>query len=392
MLHTFKMLNPKEIYFGKGEISRLPGLIRRFGKRVLLVTGSASFKSSSQWDLLQSAFQEAQITCKDVSVKTEPSPELVNQLAQTAREEKPDVILAIGGGSVLDTGKAVSAMFFCPEPVENYLEGIGDKIHPGSKLPFIAVPTTSGTGSEATKNAVLSKSGKNGFKKSLRHDNFVPDITVVDPALTLSCPGSITAYCGMDAFTQLLESYLSTNASIMTDSLAYEGLGCIKEALISACEDKGTDIDTRARLSYGALVSGITLANAGLGTVHGFASAIGGLFSIPHGLICGTLMAETNKFTINKLLAEDKTNIAVSKFAKIGRLFSGTTGEGDNEYYCQALINTIENWLERLEIPRLGTFGITTSDVDRIIAKTGNKNNPALLTKEELGEIIINRL
>jgi alcohol dehydrogenase class IV len=252
------------------------------------------------------------------------------------------------------------------------------------------VPTTAGTGSEATKNAVISKIGPDGFKKSLRHDNFVPDVALIDPELTLSCPPDITAACGMDAFTQLLESYVSTKASPITDALAYSGLKCINETLIKACKDsKG--INARIGMMYASLISGITLANAGLGIVHGLASPIGGYFNIPHGVVCGTLIGTATKINIQRSATENDK--AYEKFAQLGEFFSRYDEELiDADDCCRSLINTIEGWIEQLNIPRLGQFGIKSDDLDRIVAITGNKNNPVELSKDEIKNLILERL
>jgi alcohol dehydrogenase class IV len=278
------------------------------------------------------------------------------------------------------------------EPVEAYLEGVGTKIHDGSKIPFIAVPTTSGTGSEATKNAVIRQLGEKGFKKSLRHNNFVPEIALIDPQLTLSCPVNITAACGMDAFTQLLESYVSSNSSPLTDALAFSGLKLMKDSLIHSTSDGAHDIDTRSAMSYGALLSGITLANAGLGVVHGLASPIGSYYDIPHGVACGTLVGIATRVNIETLRQnKNANNHHLQKYATIGKLLSNDTFE-DIDDCCDYLIEKIEEWIEVLQIPGLGSYGFKESDIEKVVNGTGNKNNPVTLEKEEIRRIIIDRL
>lgn len=291
----------------------------------------------------------------------------------------------------MDAGKAVSAMLTKNDSVKEYLEGIGKKKHDGDKVPFIAVPTTSGTGSEATKNAVISEVGDRGFKKSLRHDNFVPDCAVVDPRLTASCPKMVTAASGMDAFSQLIEAYLSTDASPMTDALALSGLEHIKDGLIEAYKNK-ENLDARGKVAYASYLSGVVLANAGLGTVHGFASPIGGYFDIPHGVVCGTLIGELIRINIKNLSSDpNKDGIYLEKYANVGRIFSGKNNL-ERKAACEALVDEVNRLIEVMEIPRLGDYGIKEEDLDKIIEKTGNKNNPVELKKEELREMLLNRL
>ena len=300
-----------------------------------------------------------------------------------------DVVLGIGGGSVLDGAKAISAMLGKKESVAEYLEGVGSKIPDGSKVPFVAVPTTSGTGSEATKNAVISDIGPKGFKKSLRHDNFVPDIALIDPRLMLKCPRDITAACGMDAFTQLLEAYLSPKPNDMLDALLLDGLDKIKSSFIQSVQD-GSNLEARTGMAYASLISGIGLANVGLGVVHGFASPLGGFFTIPHGVVCGTLVAPATRVNIRKIFDSNQV-AAIKKYARVGRLFSEIHGQSD-EYYCQELVETLEELTAKLGIPYLSDYGITENDLPKIIDQTGLKNNSVALNREELEEILLARI
>lgn len=390
MLNSFSFAQSPNIIFGVGKISLLPNQVKQFGKKVLLITGSSSFTTSEYWPLLQQSFEENNITCYVYSISREPSPQVIDEAVSSFKENEIDVVVAIGGGSVLDAGKAISAMLPLNESVKVYLEGVGTgKGHSGLKIPFIAVPTTSGTGSEATKNAVLSEIGTYGFKKSLRHNNFVPNVAIVDPLLTLNCPRNITASSGMDAFTQLLESYLSTNSTDITDALAYSGLQKVKDHLLESVFN-GQKIEARIGMAYGSMISGITLANAGLGTVHGFASSIGGYFDVPHGVLCGTLMGIANRVTIKKVFKES-VGWAIDKYSEVGKLFSGAEGK-TNAYYIEYILSLIDEYTEKLELPKLSEFGISQDDFPRIIAETENKNNPVKLDKEELWEILENRL
>lgn len=360
----------------------LPDLIQKYGKKALIITGASSLSSSLPWQELQQKMEAMGINRTVFSVVKEPSPQVVDACVEKFKSSDIQVVIAIGGGSVLDAGKAVSAMLPLGEPVKLYLEGVGRKVHHGSKVPFVAVPTTSGTGSETTKNAVISEIGPHGFKKSLRHDNFVPDIAIVDPQLTISCSSFITAISGMDAFTQLLESYLSSLANPMTDALALEGLRNIKNSLIPAFEN-GENLEARSGMALASMLSGSTLANAGLGTVHGFASPIGGYFDIPHGVVCSVLMGPVNRLTVKKLRRTGSGEQALKKYAVAGSLFS-EKGKCSDDYYIDYLLNLIEEYSTRMNIPKLSAYGISKNDFEKIIRDTDNKYNPVKLNLEEL--------
>ncbi len=390
MVKPFQFSRLPLIYFGIRKINLLPELIKRFGKDIILVTHQKSFINSPSAAELFSSFSNLGISCNHVIVDGEPSPELIDASVSRFKNVKIDVVAGIGGGSVLDAGKAISAMMYKQESVKEYLEGVGTGEHPGTKIPYIALPTTSGTGSEATKNAVISQVGKDGFKKSLRHDNFVPDMAIVDPGLTVSCPQSLTAASGMDCFTQLTESYLSGKGCEYTDALAWEGLKAIKSSLLRSYMD-GTDQEARSCMSFAALTSGICLANAGLGAVHGFASSIGGMFNIPHGVICGTLMASANSINVRELRKNRINDTALNKYALLGRLFLDTKGRSDT-YYIDGFIEYLRKLSEELRLPHLGQYGIEDKDLGSISRITELKNNPVILTTDDLNEILKERL
>ena len=386
MVANFNFASTPKIIFGSGKLKQLPNLLERYGNSVLLITGKHSFIESEYWDKLMLQFESARIQWKHYIIEKEPTPEMIDACVGQHEGEILDVVVAIGGGSVMDAGKAISAMLCQHGSVKDYLEGVGIRQPSGKKIPFIAVPTTAGTGSETTKNAVISQIGKKGFKKSIRHNNYVPDIALVDPELTLNCPKSITAQSGMDAFTQLLESYLSTNGNSMTDALAVDGIRRVRDGLSTAV-NKRDDLAARELMAYASMISGITLANAGLGTVHGFASSIGGFFDIPHGLICAKMMEPVNRITIKKLRKKAKDSEGLSKFARIGKLFSRDKNAKD-DYYIDVLLETIHRYTEEFGLNGLAAYGLKTIHFENIIAKTGNKYNPIELTPGELKEAL----
>ena len=378
------------IVFEPGAIARLPEQMLRYGRKALLVTGGSSLEKSGKLAAIGKVLSGAGISYDVVPVKGEPSPELVDGAVDAFRAKDISIVAAVGGGSVIDAGKAISAMLRLPDSVTNYLEVVGTKTHDGVKVPFIAVPTTAGTGSEATKNAVLSRTGATGFKRSLRHDNLVPDLALIDPELMTGCPPGVTAAGGLDALTQLLESYVSKSSSPMTDALAWSGLEKVKDCLIPVCTTEPGNVARRGGMAYAALMSGVALANAGLGVVHGLASPLGAVFGIPHGIACGTMLAAAVRATVKKLLVLDDTHY-LAKYARVGALLTGCDPR-ETGRCCERLVDLLDRWVEALAMPRLSSFGVREDDFGRIIADAGNKNNPAALDVNETAAMLKQRL
>jgi alcohol dehydrogenase class IV len=372
--------------FGPGKIILLPSLAGLPGTDVLLVTGRSSFSGSRAEGILLNSFIEKKIRVSRFVIPTEPSPEMIDSAVGEWKGKLPDLVIAIGGGSVIDAGKAISAMLRTEGSVRDYLEGVGKREHNGLKVPFIAVPTTSGTGSEATKNAVLSEVGADGFKRSLRHENFVPDFALVDPELTLSCPPRLTAASGMDCFTQLTEAFLSDKGSVMTDSIAREGIKAVARSLERAYHD-GADLEARTDMSFAALASGICLANAGLGLVHGFASSVGAMVNIPHGILCGTLMPAANELTVRKLRKGYDNQEALARYVSLGKIFLGTDDHND-DYYIDGFISYLHYLRKELGLPGLSEYGIGPDSLAEIARQTDCKNNPVKVSAEEMYEIL----
>ena len=402
MVKPFRLARIPQVLFRSGAISDLPDITKGYGRNTVLVTGARSFVSSRRADRLFEQLRAGGLNVYHVTVAGEPSPELVDDAVSRLKGAGISLVVSIGGGSVMDAGKAISAMMTTDGSVTDYLEVVGSREHPGTKVPFIAVPTTSGTGSEATKNAVISQVGEEGFKRSLRHDNFVPDLVIIDPELTLECPPDITAAAGMDCFTQLTEAYLSDKGSPITDALAIEGLKAVSRSLLRSYTN-GDDIEARSGMSYAALLSGICLANAGLGAVHGLAGTIGALFNIPHGAVCGTLMAAANDLNVSELLkiirygsstgdiAVTNTNTALGKYSALGRIFADATGKSDS-YYIGFFIDYLHAITYRFNLPRLGSYGLVYSDLEAISSQSDVKNNPVRLSSARLLEILGQRL
>jgi alcohol dehydrogenase len=395
MMNTgFSITRLPRIEFGSGAIGRLPAILRQYGQRILIVTGAQSFLASPHWLALSTQLNGAGFFWEIARVDGEPSPELIDETVYALLGHSFDAVLGIGGGSALDAAKAIAGLLKPGNSVMDHLEGVGPELpYRGPTTPFIAVPTTAGTGSEATKNAVLSQHGHDGFKKSFRDDKLVAEYAVIDPDLLSTCPPGVLAANGMDAFTQLLESYVSTKANPFTDTLALCGMEAARDSLLPWYEGTGDAATYRAKMAYAALLSGITLAQVGLGSVHGLAAPLGAFFPIPHGVVCGTLVAEASRVNIQAMRNRDADNRALTRYAVVGRLLA-QQGLPD-EVAIQFLLKTLEDWTHRLKLPRLADYGIKESDLDHIVANSRGssmKTNPIALTDDEVTQIIRARL
>lgn len=390
MADTFNLIRSPKLIFGEDKLLEIPALVGNLNSEVLILTGAESYrKNKSVLELFNILGQQKFITHYE-TISREPVAADIDRIKQSYDPNQVGLVLAIGGGSVLDAGKAVSAMLKAEGNVKDYLEGVGTKKPSGEKIFFIAVPTTAGTGSEATSNAVISETGSKGYKKSIRHENYVPDMAVIDPLLTIDCPSEITAHSGMDAFTQLVESYLSIKANSYTDALALDGISYIKECLERAVKD-GHDVTARTGMAYAAYLSGITLSNAGLGLIHGFASAAGGFFYVPHGVVCGTLMGVVNRYNVNSLLNFSENTKAHIKYATLGKLLSGKVNR-KQDWYMGFAADYIEELTDKLQIKRLSEFGIKQSDLSKIVAASDHKANPVKFNADEMTAMLQSRL
>jgi len=384
---SFSIARIPKVVFGAGRARELPRLTAGFGGTALVVTGAGAL-TRSNWDALHEAFQKERVSVVHAAMRGEPTPDWVDATASAFREADIRVVIGFGGGSAMDAGKAVSAMLRSSGSVVDFLEGVGTRPHSGLKVPLIAVPTTAGTGSEATKNAVLSRVGPGGFKKSLRHDNFVPDVALIDPELTLSCPPGVSAACGLDAFAQLLEGYVSTKATPFTDALALSGIEALRGHLVEVCGDAAGDVEARSQMAYAAYLSGVVLANAGLGVVHGLAGPVGASHPIPHGVICGLLTAPAIEANVQALLeAGAQGEPALSKYARVGALLTGADSRKPED--CRrGLVLTVREWTSALRLPRLGSFGFKEADIDPVLVQAESKCNPVELGAEELRSLL----
>jgi alcohol dehydrogenase class IV len=373
----FEFSTATRILFGPGMVSEVAPAAASMGRRPLLVSGIPSF-----------SFEGLEVPT--LAVDFEPTLDLVRRGLALARDERCDLVVSIGGGSAIDTGKAVAALLTNPGDPLNYLEVIGaGKTFAAPSAPFIAVPTTAGTGAEVTRNAVLA-SPEHHVKASLRSPFMLPRLAVIDPELTLGLPPSITASTGLDALTQLIEPYLSVRANPITDACAVEGLTRAARSLARAFHD-GQDLDARTDMSLASLLGGLALANAGLGVVHGFAAPVGGMFDAPHGAICAALLPYGMETNLHALRERAPASETLQRFDAIARILTGRP-----EAAAEDGIEWVRRLSRELNIPPLSAYSIEPYHVDSLVelaaSASSMKANPIPLSAAELHDLLTRAL
>jgi alcohol dehydrogenase class IV len=434
----FEFATATRIIFGEGSVQQVAAAARKWGQKIFMVTGCSSDRANR----LTADLEAAGARSVTFAVAGEPTVDLIARGLQQAREEKCEVLVAIGGGSVIDAGKAIAGLLTNPGDVMDYLEVVG-KGNPlqNPAAPFIAVPTTAGTGSEVTRNAVLgvlahdvapgvnpasevtrnavlgvsgqhvapgfrpaspgaglkpgatngagakpNSRATNGVKVSLRSPLLLPRLAVVDPQLTLGLPPPITARTGLDALTQLIEAYVSVRANPVTDGFCVRGIPLAARALRRAYHH-GHELEPRHDMSLAAMLSGMALANAGLGVVHGFAAPLGGGFHAPHGAICAAILPYGMEMNLRALRDRDPQSTATRRYQEVGRMLTGRPGATAEDG-----ISWVFEICREFEILPLKAYGIGEQDVPTLIAEAAKassmKGNPLVLTPEELSEIL----
>ncbi|HUB78470.1 MAG TPA: iron-containing alcohol dehydrogenase [Bryobacteraceae bacterium] len=378
----FEFAAAGRIVFGEGTLREAAPAAASLGSRALVVTGANPGRAGN----LAAALEAAGVSCVRFAVPGEPTIDLVREGSRLAREEHCDVVVAIGGGSALDAGKALAALLTNTGDPLDYLEVIGrGRPLEHTPAPTIAIPTTAGTGSEVTRNAVLA-SPVDRVKASLRSASMLPRLAVIDPELTWELPPGITASTGLDALTQLIEPYVCRRANPMTDLYCREGMRSAAAAL-SKVYLNGADRAARRDMAWASLLGGLSLANAGLGAVHGFAAPVGGMFPAPHGAVCAAVLPHAIDVNIRALRERAPQSDALRRYDEAGRLLTGNP---------QATAADAVTWTaeicRRLQIPPLRTYGVRPQDFGELAQKAAKassmKANPIELTPGELMEII----
>jgi len=378
----FEFATPPRIVFGAGTVREVALAAKEFGRRALLVTGRSAERSAP----LAVQLDAAGVSSCRFAVDGEPTLEVIRSGVQRAQEEQCDVVIGFGGGSALDAGKAIAALLTNRGELLDYLEVIGaGKPLTVPSAPFVAVPTTAGTGTEVTRNAVLA-SPEHRVKVSLRSPLMLARLAVVDPELTFDLPRDVTARTGLDALTQLIEPYVSLCANPLTDGFCVEGLRRVARSLRRAFHD-GQDAEARSDMAMASLLSGLALANAGLGVVHGFAGPVGGMFPAPHGAVCAALLPYGMDANIRALACRAPESESLRRYETVASILTGKPNAS-----AQEGVEWVAAVCEELNIPELGSYGVGKEDFPVLLEKASQassmKANPIALTREELREVL----
>ena len=381
-MNKFEFMTSDHIIFEREGLARIGKLSKPYGKKALIVTGSRDGIPNK----IKSYLTEEDISFSHFKVISEPSIKTTKVGLDLAREELCDMVIACGGGSVIDTGKIIAAMLTNPGEILSYLEVIGE----GEELlspsaPCIVIPTTAGTGAEVTKNAVIS-SEEHKVKVSLRSPYMFPELVLLDPLLTVTMPKGVTASTGLDALTQVLEPFVSHLANPITDAFCRDGMRLASRSLRRAY-DQGDNLEAREEMLLASLFGGIALANAKLGVVHGFAGVIGGIYGIPHGIVCAGLLPHSILTNVKALKEREKENKAIARYKEAAEILTG-----NRDASIEDGMKWIMDLCDHLSIPKFREYGLKEEDFKEIIDKSmrasSMKGNPIVLTYEELEDLL----
>jgi alcohol dehydrogenase class IV len=378
----FEFATATRIVFGAGMLREAGVIAKEFGKRALVVTG----RDARRAERLVAGLKSAGVSAATFSVTGEPELATVEQGTAFAKKENCDFVIGFGGGSVIDAGKAITAMLTNDGALLDYLEIIGrGRALTKPSAPFVAIPTTAGTGSEVTRNAVLA-SPEHKVKVSLRNPLMLAKVALVDPELTYDLPPALTASTGLDALTQLIEPYVCLRANPMTDGLCVEGIRRVARSLREAVIN-GQNQSAREDMAVASLFGGLALANAGLGAVHGFAGPIGGSFPAPHGAVCAALLPHVMAANLRALCGREPQSLALRRYDRVASLLTGNPNAT-----ADAGVNWVRKLVSILAIPPLGTYGICNEHVAGLVKKSAQassmKANPIVLTPGELADTL----
>lgn len=378
----FEFVTAPRIVFGAGVLRELGGIARAMGHRALVVTGANPERARPAIGFLTGQ----SISAATFAVAGEPTTHLVRAGVEIARREECDLVVAFGGGSAIDAAKAIAALLTNGGELLDYLEVIGQaKPLAQPAAPIIAIPTTAGTGCEVTRNAVLL-SPEHRFKVSLRSAHIMPRVAIVDPELALGLPRQITASTGLDALTQLIEPFVCLRANPLTDALCREGIRRAARSLRRAC-DTPDDLAAREDMALAAMFSGMALANAGLGAVHGFAAPLGGMFPAPHGAVCAALLPHVMAANVRALSVRAHGSATLRRYDEVAQMLTG-----DEHAAAADGIRWVAELSAALAIPPLRHYGLQNSDVPMLVERatqaSSMKANPIVLTREELEAIL----